>query len=238
MSLIRKLLGVTAPPQSVNPRNRTLRLIINALSIDRDGEVVKPDGGRVTAFLQTGGVVLYSHIGTLPVANALRLDVFADRIEAEIRFFGPGETPLEPELADTLWKLYSTGRMRAASIGFLPIVTSPEPVLAGQRGRTYLEWELAEFSLVAIPSLREAVTLSPNQVAMACKSLLSSPHPVTEHPLLIDARRLLNRVNGEIETVHCSRSVRQALAALDQLVEQENIESLEDLLDILAEEEG
>lgn len=222
MSLIRKLLTTTTVPESVNVRQRSLKLIITALAVDRDGETVRPDGARLAAF-QANPIVLYSHNPMLPVGNAIRLDQFADRIEATVKFFGPGETPLEPDLAETLWKLYSTGRMRASSIGFIPITISPEPILVGQRGRTYVEWELLEFSLVAIPSLREAISLSQNQVELACKSAIGCPtRPAftrrVQSPDPFEViQRGLSRVQDLLTQIQAERSITNLIREIDDL---------------------
>lgn len=149
--------------KAVDEASRRVRLIITTDQVDRDGDVVLPAGAIVAPYL-ANPVVLFGHMSLFPVGNATELVVRENEIEAEVEFFTEEESPL----AERLFKLYSRGKLRAASIGFLPTPDgiSTDRVRDGQTGRTFKQWELLEFSLVAIPSNRGALSVE-RQAAMA-----------------------------------------------------------------------
>jgi len=171
LRLVQKMMPIEV--KQVDEVNRRITLIITATQVDRDGDVVVAAGVRVDSYLRNP-IVLFSHMPFFPVANTTQLIMRPTEIEAEIEFFSREES----ELAHRLFLLYSRGKMKAASIGFLPINVDDKPILDGQTGRTFLETELLEFSLVAVPSLREA--LSTENMLPAYKMLFG---PLTEEML-------------------------------------------------------
>lgn len=137
-------------------------IVASTAQMDRDHEVVKPDGmvlpkpRRVPLVSSHQYSDLRKHIGDVP-----RVKVNGE-ISARPRWFaGMGN----PE-ADWGWTLAKMG-VSAFSIGFLPVewvdadLTDDkvvERVLAGKEPlRTYTKWELAEISQVIVPSNRQAV---------------------------------------------------------------------------------
>lgn len=156
--------------KQVDQARRRIRLRITATQVDRDGEVVVAAGAKLDAFLENP-VVLYSHDSRLPVGIVTELEVREDEIEAEVAFT-PESNPQFGTLAEGLFQAYATGFLRAASIGFLPVEVTERRVVSGQTGRAFLEWELLELSLVAIPSLREALTTDQAAV-LARKGILT-----------------------------------------------------------------
>lgn len=216
-STVQKLLP--AAPTRVDEQRRRMRLVITALQVDRDGEVIIPTGAKLDAF-RANPIVLFSHNPMQPVANAPVVEVFQDRIEAEVEFFQADES----SLADSLWKLYSRGKMRAASIGFLPIEVSERPVLAGQTGKTFLQWELLEFSLVAIPSLREALVITERELVLAHQKALGRswrPSPVAD--VRSEFIATLGAIQQTLVEVRCNQAIRECdrALALVQLIDLE-----------------
>lgn len=133
---------------------RRLTFAITTLTVDRDGEVVDPRGGRFESYL-ANPVVLFAHnTMDLPVARTLGLEKTDREILAEAEFAGLEQ--LHP-FAETVFRLYRDGFLRAVSVGFLPIKTSRDRMLPGQTGVTHLEWELLEFSAVPIPGNPDAL---------------------------------------------------------------------------------
>lgn len=121
--------------------------------VDRDGEVVLPTGMKAENFLKNP-VVLFAHDYKRPaIGKCLQLTVSENEVVAKTQF-------AETELGKELYYLYKEGFMQAWSIGFASIKETDEKILEGQRGRTFEEWELFEYSAVPVPANPEALTLA------------------------------------------------------------------------------
>ncbi len=136
---------------------RTLQFTITAENRDRDGEVVKADGGQFENY-NKNPVVLWAHdYQSLPVGKTVKLERKDKAIISTVQF----PTKEEYEYADTVYKLCKGGYLNAVSIGFIPI-----DVVQGKSekdpSRTFTKWEMLEYSIVPVPSnpdaLRNAVT--------------------------------------------------------------------------------
>ena len=100
--------------------------------------------------------------------------------------------------------------MRAASIGFIPLETTEEKLVDGQTGKAYVKWELLEFSLVAIPSLPDALTVDTDNgkghgrayAAMLAKGLTGLPGFLAEQIDLEDPEGVIvgDLADGEVDS--------------------------------------
>ena len=133
---------------------RTLTHLITRRVVDRDGDVVEPRGGRLDNY-RKNPVVLLGHYGDMPIGRNLSLEASDEDIVAVTQFAGMEQAHEE---AETVYRLYRDGFMRAWSIGFRGLIIGREPVLPGQKGVTFLEWELYEYSAVPIPSNPDALS--------------------------------------------------------------------------------
>lgn len=133
---------------------RTITHLITRRIVDRDGDVVEPRGGQFDNF-RKNPVVLLGHFSDLPIGRNLSLEPSDEDIVAVTQFAGLDQANAE---AETVYRLYRDGFMRAWSIGFRGLVIGREPVLPGQKGVTFLEWELYEYSAVPIPSNADALS--------------------------------------------------------------------------------
>ena len=123
-------------------------MTITTVALDRARDEVVPEGGDFAAYLKNP-VVLFGHDHHgLPVGTTTQLDVTPGRgIRARWRW-------LEGDpFADRVRNAFEQGMLRAASIGFLP----RESERNGQGGQRFTDWELLEWSLVAIPANPDAV---------------------------------------------------------------------------------
>lgn len=148
----------------VNEKDRTLVAIISTISIDRDNEIILPQGADLKAY-KKNPVVLWAHEyhGT-PIGRALWIKRSADSITAKMQF-------AETEKAEEIYQLFKGGFLKAFSIGFLPAdggwhsPTAEElknnPKWASVR-RVYDKWELLEFSAVPVPANPEALVAAVN----------------------------------------------------------------------------
>ena len=130
----------------------TAEIIISSGSVDRDNEIVEPEGGSWSDWLKTGASVLFGHrYDALPVAKGIRiwLDPVLRQWHAVFRWV-QGD-----EFADRVKNVYKQGLL-AASIGFIP---DEFEALAGG-GRRYTKWRGVEFSLVPVPSNVDAIAVT------------------------------------------------------------------------------
>lgn len=136
-----------------NDVERVIEHTISSLTVDREGEVLIPKGVKYDNFLKNP-VVLFAHnYKSPPIGKCLELRVEDDRIIAKTEF-------AKTSLGEELYYLVKEGFLKGWSVGFIPIKETDKKVLEGQRGKTYEEWELVEYSLVPVPSNPEALTLA------------------------------------------------------------------------------
>lgn len=159
--LVRKTYSGEA--KQVNEDAFEVDIVISTGSVDRDREVVRPEGMRLPKPKRLPLVAAHAygdlrkHIGELT-----RVKADDGQVTARARYFaGMGN-----EEADWAWTLVKLG-VPAYSIGFRPLKWEDadledekvvEAVRAGKKPiRTFTEWELLETSHVIVPSQREAV---------------------------------------------------------------------------------
>lgn len=123
-------------------------IVISTIALDRDRDEVVPEGGDLRDYLRNP-VVLYGHAtDRLPVGKTTSLEVVPGRgIRARWRWL-EGDA-----FADRVRNAFNQGVLRAASIGFLPVVGEPN----GKGGKRFTQWHLIEWSLVATPANPGAV---------------------------------------------------------------------------------
>ena len=149
---LRKNTASTA--KSVDREARTIDFVVSNGSVDRDGDIIDPAGWVLDDYVKNP-VVLWGHNSTAPaVAQAIEIGVQNDALVARAQF------PSREESASAfeLFQLYAGGYMRAVSAGFQ--VKSASDILDDDgryRGMHSHEHDLWEFSLVTIPSNREAL---------------------------------------------------------------------------------
>ena len=123
-------------------------MLISTNALDRDHDEVVPEGVDLTAY-RRNPVVLFGHdMRSLPVGSTTSIEVLPGRgLKAKWRWLDIDD------FAVRVRRAFEQGVLRAASIGFLPTASEPN----GQGGRRFTAWELTEWSLVPVPSNREAV---------------------------------------------------------------------------------
>lgn len=136
---------------------RTVTAIISTDTIDRDNEVMKPNGADLENFMKNP-VVLWAHNYAEPaIGKALWVTKTRKNIKAKTKF---AETPR----AEEVYQLYKGGFLKAFSVGFIPTEShKPEPKEIEKRpelstARNIIDkWELLEFSAVPVPANPEAL---------------------------------------------------------------------------------
>lgn len=131
-------LTVTGITKFARSGKRRIRGMASTNSVDRQGDVVVPDGGT----WQLPVPLLWSHQHSVPVGWVHDIEVRGAGLWVECEFAeGVGD-------ADRIWAMVDQGLVTSFSIGFRPIKS--EPIRSG--GLRYNEWELLEISVVVVPA--------------------------------------------------------------------------------------
>lgn len=133
--------------KSIDEEERTFVAVASDASVDRHGEVIEQDGWDLTPF-KGNPVVPWGHkYDEPPVAVATEIGVVDGKLMFKPKFATADEYPF----ADTIWKLYKGGYLRAFSVGFIP---------KEMEGDTFIKQELLEISAVTVPSNPNALVLA------------------------------------------------------------------------------
>ena len=159
---------------------------ITTATIDRDNEVLRPDGMKSERYEKSGKPVFWGHQYSDPndvvgQCQWLKPDQTGKGIIAKTVF-------RNNQFADDVYHLYAddlTGQgpiLRGFSVGFIPLEWDSGKK-AGDPSRTYTEWELLEFSCVSIPCNPDAQTILAAKKLDLCARLktdLGLDEPIVE----------------------------------------------------------
>lgn len=129
---------------------RKISVVITSDSVDRDGDRMNVFGIDFNSFSKNP-VVLFNHDWDKPIARAENLRRDGKSVVADVVFPEKGIS----SLSDEVYGLVKSGIINASSIGFIPV--------DGEWKNDVFEItkaELLEFSLVTIPSNRDALIIS------------------------------------------------------------------------------
>jgi HK97 family phage prohead protease len=202
---------------------RVLRFIGSDESVDRVGDVVSVDGWNVKGYLNNP-VVLFNHDYSKPVgkAQAVRINKRDKRLEFDVYFPTTEELSSDPKMPsehalfiDTVYNMYKGGYLSAVSVGFKGEKAEPIP---GSFGMKFLEQELLELSLVAVPANANALATAKSYgihtellggVKMDTKeksgARLSKTSRERLEKLAKELREFLDEDQGETEEEGCSK---------------------------------
>jgi HK97 family phage prohead protease len=176
-----------SPPREVAAR--TFRFVASTGTLDRDGDILDPDGWRLDAFRRNPVILVAHESRSLPVARAAYVGVVDGQLVLDVEFPPAGTT----RVADEVFNLVREGFLRAVSVGFVP--DDWEPLVGG--GRRYTSMELLEVSLVPIPANPEALLAA----AFGGKSRATE-------------ERLRRSIRAAVGAAVSSPAVRRAIASL------------------------
>lgn len=154
MKLVHKILDFEV--SQVDEAARTFWAVASTAGVDRQGDVIEAAGWRVDNFLRNPVIPWAHDYAAPPVAKALEVRVQGERLLFQAQF----PTAQEYAFADTIYKLYRGGYLRAFSVGFAPIES--QVVVHQVEGRAltgnhYLKQELYEISCVTLPANPQAL---------------------------------------------------------------------------------
>jgi HK97 family phage prohead protease/HK97 family phage major capsid protein len=139
--------------------------VLSDESIDRMGDVIMSDGWRLDSFLKNP-IALFNHTANFPIGKWRNLRVQDKALVGDLVLAPKGTSAR----IDEIIKLVEAGILKAVSVGFKPIKHEPLDEKDPWGGARFLEQELVETSLVAVPANANALAIA--------KSLHVSPETI------------------------------------------------------------
>lgn len=150
-----------------NNGRKTVTAKVSTISVDRDGDVLIPDGCDATNFLKNPVVMLNHDYCDLPVGRCVDIKRTKDSLIATTEFAPrPGDLPESaPWQPDIIHSLYKNGFMSGFSVGFnakpggVRKASKADKKSFGDHCRqVFSKWDLIEYSAVGIPCNQDALT--------------------------------------------------------------------------------
>ena len=150
-----KAFAIKVRPDSINEDEHTCEVVISDISLDRDSEVVIPEGIDFSTYLKNNPVVLGDHDYDGCVRSRT-LDMWVEpNVGLVAKAYFPvtdGDTDEEKAVRGA-WYAVTNGLINAASIGFIPTkINAKRKLYKEQQGPTIEACELLEWSWVKVPS--------------------------------------------------------------------------------------
>ncbi|HYF35318.1 MAG TPA: HK97 family phage prohead protease [Prosthecobacter sp.] len=140
---------------------------ITTAAVDRDGEVLIPQGCNTKDFEKNPVVFLNHNYWDLPVGKCAAITRDEKGITAKTIFAKRPEDYPEGEewMPDTLLSLFKQGIVKGFSVGFLAKESRPASEADIEKygpscRRVYTKWSLLEYSVAPLPANQEAVALA------------------------------------------------------------------------------
>lgn len=149
---------LTPDVRSIDAEKRTIDFVSSTESADRYGDIIRVAGWKFENYLKNP-VFLWAHNAKEPPIGKtieLRIEANPPALVQKVQFADAATYPK----ADTIFRLYQKGFLRAVSVGFLPLA-QPKYITDEETGETTgLEFdnqELLELSAVPIPANADAL---------------------------------------------------------------------------------
>jgi HK97 family phage prohead protease len=146
---------------------------ITANVVDRDDEVIIPDGLKVRDKSDTFPI-LWGHDADRPIGRTVGpLRITPNHVTATYKLAQRPDGHVGEWLPDTAASLVKQGVLNAVSIGFRPLkarsATHADRKKYGERvRRVFTEWELLEVSIVAVPANPDALIMDVGKRCGSC----------------------------------------------------------------------
>lgn len=148
----------------VKLEERSVVASISSISVDRDGDVLIPQGCDATDFLKSP-TVFFNHDYKLPVGKCIAIKRMPDHLQATTLFAKKPENHGGDWLPDTLLSLFQQGVIHGFSVGFTPIesrkpTVKDKQLFGKQVNHVYSKWKLLEYSVAPLPANQDAIALA------------------------------------------------------------------------------
>ena len=166
-----------------------LDFVLSDATVDHYEDVIEPAGWNLATF-KKNPIALFNHDANFPIGQWGNLGVRDGALRGRLQMAPAGTSPR----IDEVRALIAAGILRAVSVGFRPIESTPRPNSSGVR---YLKQELIETSLCAVPAnpsallQAKALGVSKETLKMIFKQQHGSEATLTER--IARSRRALQK---------------------------------------------
>lgn len=140
---------------------RTVRFTISKEVVDRDGDVLIARGVDFSNYMKNPVFCGFHNTHDFPLGKVTKFWIEGDSVKADVYFPTIDELSSDPnnvcekaKLVDFCYNCYKNGMLNAVSVGFIPKEWEPNKETGGN---IIKEWELLEFSAVAVPANQDAI---------------------------------------------------------------------------------
>jgi len=201
---VQRLMGTT---YKAGDEKRVLDFVGSDETVDRAGDVIRVAGWQLGEFRRNPVILLNHDYQGLPVGQALEVKQERHEGRPVLRFSVLFADAATYPLADTVFRLYQGGYMRATSVGFIPLeaekLSDEERESLGLKpyGNVFSKQSLLELSMVTVPA-------NPNALELAVKRSIITPRQALQLDVretvdldrwfdLLKVRATLAEVKGE-----------------------------------------
>lgn len=199
--------GVVAETE-VDAITRTDTSYITTRAVDRDGEIIDPDGIQLDEY-RGNPIVLYGHDFDRPTGKCLWIKPSKDGLLAKSLYTERPEKYVGEFLPDFVWAMVQADVLRGKSIGALPVEcrdpTPEETALNPNLWNVITKCILLEYSVVSVPSNPTALIETIGKgigwehwgfkvIKEAPTPKIKEPKPVKKKPVNIDWTKELKSI--------------------------------------------
>ncbi len=159
----------------VKLEDRSVVASISSISVDRDGDVLIPQGCDATDFLKSP-TVFFNHDYNLPIGKCTTIKRSQTQLQATTVFAKRPENHAGDWLPDTLLSLFQQGVIHGFSVGFAPIEgrkpTAKDKQLFGDHvSHVHSKWKLLEYSVAPLPANQDALALAVSKGLVSAEAI-------------------------------------------------------------------
>ena len=182
--------------KSTDEGARVVEAVGSDATLDRDQEILDPQGWDLKNFRKGGGPVLFAHNHwDLPVAKA-KVRLHDDKLKFKIEF-----PPMETYgFADVVYKMVKFGALNSLSVGFIPKSWEYPEDKTTNVHRICTEMELLEVSFVSVPANPNAIVTSRSMMKALKFGVIDQPE-LDEFELMLKQALQKHKEHGDEEVL-------------------------------------
>lgn len=195
---------------------RTVRFKISSEVVDRDGDILIAKGCDFENFKKNPVFLGFHNQHDYPLGIPKNWGVENKSVYCDVYFptieelsSNPAEASEKAKLVDFTYNCYKTGMLNAVSVGFIAKDLEPNKETGGY---IIKDWELLEFSAVAVPANQDAI-------AQAVKSFGE------EGKDIVDPIERIKACEKQIE--ECKKTIKEQTERLEKAFEPEDEDEIE-----------